>query len=104
MAISSAPAKTSGRPAAGKFSGRYEVVGDVELSSEEDAAAREQIRQADSERADVSVTFRWGQQQLAIVRRAAKVAGIPYQTYLKDAVMRRAIDDLRAAQAAGVPT
>jgi len=47
-------------------------------------------------------TFRWGQQQLAIVRRAAKVAGIPYQTYLKDAVMRRAIGDLRAAQAAGV--
>jgi hypothetical protein len=104
MATSSAPAKTSGRPATGKFSGRYEVVGGVELSPEEDAAAREQIRQADSERVDVSVTFRWGRQQLDVVRRAAQVAGIPYQTYLKDAVMRRAIQDLRAAQAAGVTT
>jgi hypothetical protein len=94
MATSDAPARPRGRPRSGQYTGTYEVLGDVELSSEEHAAAKGLIDQADSERVDVSVTFRWGQTQLDIVRRAAKVAGIPYQTYLKDAVMRRAIEDL----------
>jgi len=93
-------ARPRGRARTG-FSGKYEVM-DVELSPQEDAEARRQIAQVDSERTDVSVTFRWGQQHLDVVRRAAKVAGIPYQTYLKDAVMRRAIEDLRSARDAGV--
>jgi hypothetical protein len=84
------------------FSGKYEVLGDVELPAEEDAEAQRQITQAESERVDVSVTFRWGQKQLDIVRRAAQVAGIPYQTYLKDVVMRAALADLRGAREAGV--
>jgi predicted DNA binding CopG/RHH family protein len=102
MTTSGAPSRPRGRPRSGQYSGKYEVVGDVELSPEEDAQARHQIEQADSERSDVSVTFRWGKKQLEIVRQAAQVAGIPYQTYLKDAVMRRAIEDLRGAREAGV--
>ena len=102
MTTSEAPSRPRGRPRTGQFTGKYEVLGDVELSPEEHAEAKRQIDQAESERTDVSVTFRWGKKQLDIVRRAAEVAGIPYQTYLKDAVMRRAIADLRGAREAGV--
>lgn len=102
MTTTEAPSRPRGRPRTKAYAGAYEVLGDVELSPEEHALAQRQINQAESERADVSVTFRWGKKQLDIVRRAAEVAGIPYQTYLKDAVMRRAIEDLRGAIAAGV--
>lgn len=40
---------TSGRPARGTYSGRYKVIGNVELSSEERAIAEAQVRQTDSE-------------------------------------------------------
>lgn len=102
MTTRDAPARPRGRPRTTRYSGKYEVLGDVELEAAEHAEAKRQIDQADSERVDVSVTFRWGQQQLDIVRRAARLAGIPYQTYLKGAVMRCAIDDLRGAREAGI--
>ncbi|MGI9147267.1 MAG: hypothetical protein ACR2IK_12045 [Chloroflexota bacterium] len=37
-----------------------------------------------------------------IVRRAARLAEIPYQTYLKEVVIRGALMDLRIAHEAGV--
>ncbi len=37
-----------------------------------------------------------------IVRRAARLAGIPYQTYLKEVAFRGALQDLKAARDAGV--
>lgn len=91
-----------GRVHTGHYTGKYEVLGDADLSPEEAAAARAQIDQAESERIDVHITLRWGTQQLDIVRRAARVAGIPYQTYLKEAVIRRAIEDLRGAREIGI--
>jgi len=102
MTTSDAPPRQRGRPRTEQYSGKYEVLGDIELSPAEHAEAERQIDQADGERANVSVTFRWGKKQLDVVRRAAKVAGIPYQTYLKDVVIRRAIEDLRGAREAGV--
>lgn len=48
------------------------------------------------------MTLRWGRVQLDIVRRAARLAGVPYQTYLKQATMQRAIEDLRVARTAGL--
>ena len=91
-----------GRPRTKPFDGRYEVLGDVELPAEESAKLQRQIQQADSERDDAPVTMRWKRQQLEIVRRAARLAGVPYQTYLKQVAVQRAIEDLRAAREAGV--
>jgi hypothetical protein len=91
-----------GRPRTKPFDGGYEVLGDVELSPEEDAEVRRQIEQADSERDDAPVTMRWKRQQLEIIRRAARLAGVPYQTYLKQVAVQRAIKDLRAAREAGI--
>jgi predicted DNA binding CopG/RHH family protein len=90
------------RARAGRYSGKYEVVGNVELPAAEAEEAERQINQADSEITEAHVTLRWGRRQLDIVRRAARLSGVPYQTYLKQATMQRAIEDLRVARAAGI--
>jgi predicted DNA binding CopG/RHH family protein len=92
------------RPRTAPFDGTYEALPDVELSGEQAEKARKLIEQADSERDQAHVTLRWGHRQLDIVRRAARLAGVPYQTYLKQATMQRAIEDLRAAREAGIET
>ena len=51
---------------------------------------------------DLLILCRLGRKQLDIVRKAARLAGVPYQTYLKQATMHRAIEDLRAAREAGI--
>jgi len=85
------------------YSGKYEVLGAAELPPDEAAEAERQIEQADSEHPpEAHVTLRWGRAQLDIVRRAARLCGVPYQTYLKQVTMQRAIEDLRVARAAGI--
>src|SRR6266496_2300911 len=53
-------------------------------------------RDAEQEGAQVRVNFRWGAEQLAIVREAARVQGLPYQVYIKKALYDRASADLAA--------
>jgi predicted DNA binding CopG/RHH family protein len=76
---------------------------DPEVSRLVDELEAEADRDADAER--ITVSFRWGKGQLALVKRAASLAGVPYQTYLKTAVWRAAVDDLRrAAEVEGTGT
>jgi predicted DNA binding CopG/RHH family protein len=49
---------------------------------------------------EVRVHLRWNREQIEIVKRAAARRGVPYQTYLKQAVMRQALTDLNGAAAA----
>ena len=103
MTSTGAPTKrASGRPRAGRFSGKYQVLGDVQLSADEEATVQRQMAQLNQEPLPVSTALRWGREQIDIVRRAARLAGVPYQTYLKQAAIRTAIEDLRAAREAGV--
>jgi predicted DNA binding CopG/RHH family protein len=53
---------------------------------------------ADRELASGTVTLRWGRQQIAVVKRAAALMGIPYQTYLKQVVFRQALSDIERAK------
>jgi hypothetical protein len=78
-------------------------VGDAEVSPEEEAEIEKQMGQlaADPE-PTVSTALRWGRSQLDIIRRAASLAGIPYQTYLKEVAFRGALQDLKAAREAGI--
>jgi len=57
---------------------------------------REAERDAEQEGAQVRVNFRWGAEQLAIVKEAARVQGLPYQVYIKKALYDRASADLAA--------
>jgi hypothetical protein len=46
-----------------------------------------------------SVTLRWGREQIAVVKRAATLVGVPYQTYLKQVVFKQALVDIERAEA-----
>jgi predicted DNA binding CopG/RHH family protein len=80
-----------------RYDGSHEVLGDLELTPDEAAEAARQIAEADRELANCVVTMRWTPSQLRLVRRAAALAGLKYQAYIREAALRRARADLRAA-------
>lgn len=73
----------------------YKRLGDVELSEEEDKRITEMIDQAEKELDETRVSFRWGKEQLDLVKRAANLMGISYQTFLKLAVYEHALAVLK---------
>ena len=78
----------------------YKRLGTVEFSEEEeeeeeDKRITEKIAEAEKELEETRVSFRWGKDQLAIVKRAADLMGIPYQTFLKLAVYEHALAVLK---------
>ena len=40
-----------------------------------------------------------GREQIAVVKRAAALMGVPYQTYLKQVVFKQALADIQQAEA-----
>jgi predicted DNA binding CopG/RHH family protein len=54
--------------------------------------------EADRDIAAGTVTLRWGREQIAVVKRAAALMGIPYQTYMKYVVFKQAIADIEHAE------
>ena len=64
------------------------------------ARINELEEQADRDIGSMNVNFRWGREQVAIVKRAAARFGIPYQTYLKQVVLKQAVADLQALESA----
>jgi len=53
----------------------------------------------DREIAGSAISLRWGKAQIAVVKRAAAILGVPYQTYLKQVVFRQALADIKQAEA-----
>ena len=75
------------------------VDGEVTESEEADLTSLEQAADArfgDEER----VNMRWSRHALDVVREAARLHGVPYQTYVKQVSYRQALTDLKDAQAA----
>ena len=70
---------------------------------EEDTQVSELVsrleEEADRELGTGSVSLRWGKGQIAVVKRAAAILGVPYQTYLKQVVFRQALADIEQATA-----
>ena len=56
------------------------------------------IEEAERGIQEVRVSFLWLQPQVAVIKRAAALLGIPYQTYMKQAAFRQAVADWRAAE------
>jgi predicted DNA binding CopG/RHH family protein len=54
--------------------------------------------EADREIAAGTVTLRWGREQIDVVKRAAAILGVPYQTYLKQVVFKQALADIQQAE------
>ncbi len=61
---------------------------------EEDKEIRE-LEEAAQHESGVTIGFRWGRGQLEMVNQVADIYGIPYQTYIKQAIYGRALEDLR---------
>ncbi len=76
------------------------VTPDPELEAKLEAMEAETERELAERPADEArVNFRWGREQLDLVRRAAAAMGVPYQTYIKQAAFRQAALDLQMMQA-----
>lgn len=69
---------------------------------EVDRYVNRQIAQSERDVLDARVNFRWGHEQVATVKRAADLIGVPYQTYIKLVVFRQALADIQAAHTAGI--
>ncbi len=75
----------------------------VAVRQAEDADVSDLVTQleqeAEAEVAAGTVTLRWGREQIDVVKRAAAILGVPYQTYLKQVVFRQAMADIEQAEA-----
>jgi predicted DNA binding CopG/RHH family protein len=68
--------------------------GTIELSEEMDILINRKIAQAEKDIDQMKMQIRWGVKQIDVVKRAASIMGIPYQTYVKHVVYRQAIEDI----------
>jgi predicted DNA binding CopG/RHH family protein len=66
-----------------------------------EARAEAAIAQADAELESrkANVNFRWEAAPLDVVRQAAELAGVPYQTWMKQVLYKEAIAAITAARA-----
>lgn len=111
-------AKTKTAIAPGSLAGRAEEIerllatassADVEsfetegLSPEEARAAEKELArqlasaESDDQEREERVGLRWAKSPLRVVQKAALLAGVPYQTYVKMAAYRQALSDLKDA-------
>jgi predicted DNA binding CopG/RHH family protein len=83
---------------------RMEVVADhVEEDPEISEVVTHLEAEADQDIAAATVTLRWGKDQIAVVKRAAAIVGVPYQTYLKHVVFKQALADIACAETVLTP-
>jgi hypothetical protein len=77
--------------------GKYDVKV-LGVGEERDPAVLQMLREADRDAADegaeVRVNFRWGPEQLELVKEAARLQGLPYQVYIKKVLYDRAKADI----------
>jgi predicted DNA binding CopG/RHH family protein len=74
----------------------------TELEDEETSALVARLEaDADRDIAARTITLRWGADQVDVVKHAARLLGVPYQTYLKQAVIRQALADIEQAERVG---
>jgi predicted DNA binding CopG/RHH family protein len=76
----------------------YIELGTVELSDEEAQIANKFIEEAEKELEETRINFRWGKEQLNLVKETANLMGVPYQTYIKQVVYRQCLQDLKDAK------
>ena len=72
-----------------------EYLGEEELSPDLMAKIERMTAEADAELDATRVNFRWGARQLQLVRHVAELMGVPYQTYMKQALLKQAAEDFQ---------
>jgi predicted DNA binding CopG/RHH family protein len=78
----------------------YEIVGEFEFEGEEAEKIDKIIEDAEKEIEEARIFFRWNTQQLKLVKKAASLIGIPYQTYIKTVLIERSVKDIKEIEEA----
>ncbi|MCA9805097.1 MAG: hypothetical protein KC777_24175 [Cyanobacteria bacterium HKST-UBA02] len=82
----------------GKFDRKkLKPAGEYVMEPATSAKVEAMISAADKEISETRVNFRWGKEQLELVKSAAALMGVPYQTYIKHVVYRQCLQDLKTA-------
>lgn len=82
---------------------RLRDLGDVAVTEQEAGGIQQLIEDTEqSYAAEARVFVSWSPSALAVIRRAADLHGVPYETYVKQVAYRQALTDLRDAAVAGV--
>jgi predicted DNA binding CopG/RHH family protein len=71
---------------------------DIELPLEMDEMISKMTLEAEADVEASRVSFRWDKQHVEIIKHAAKLLGVPYQTYMKVLLIRGAIQDIEHMQ------
>lgn len=77
---------------------QYRELGDIQLGPELVEKIQVMTETAERDVEEARVDFHWGREQLATVKRAADILGIPYQAYIKQVVFKQAVGDILDAQ------
>jgi predicted DNA binding CopG/RHH family protein len=80
----------------------YEELPDIELPEEQVEIINKFIDQAEKDLEEARVNFRWGTEQIELVKKVAKLMGVPYQTYIKQVVYRQCLQDLKDAETVNI--
>lgn len=78
----------------------YEVLGEYEMAPEMEAKVNRMVSEADEEDQLARVNFRWSREALEVVKQAAALIGVPYQTFIKQAVFEHALSIIKETEAA----
>ena len=76
----------------------YEIVGEFEFEGEQAEKIQKMIDIAENDIDEARIFFRWNKKQLNLVKEAAKLIGIPYQTYIKTVLFKQSLEDIKKAK------
>lgn len=76
----------------------YKIIGEFQMDGEQAEKINKMIEVADKEIEESRVYFRFGKKQLDVVKKAASLMGIPYQTYIKSIIFNKAIEDIEKSE------
>lgn len=76
----------------------YEELGEYTMPPDLVDKVERMTAEADAEIEATRVTFRWGKEQLDVVKRAAQLMGVPYQTFIKLVVYQQSLNVLKGAE------
>ena len=63
--------------------------------SQNDYGLTENAKQSDQAELEVRISFRWGKDQIDLIKSVSELIGIPYQTYIKSALYKQACQDFQ---------
>lgn len=74
--------------------------GPIDLPPKLEALVNKKIAEAEEELKEARLQIRWRRAQVDLVKEAAKLMGIPFETYAKQVLYRQAIEDIERGKAA----